>query len=117
MIYKRFFITAVIVFSCSIQILASDTIVVVKGYVYDESDGTHVANVNIMEMRSKTGTFTDTNGFFSFSLPDKNLQLRIMHIAYKEKIIEIKEIGTDALLHILLVKSPVEIAMVRYKMP
>ena len=72
---------------CNVYVMAADTLVVVKGYVYDASNRLPLTNVNIVETNTLNGTSTDGNGLFRLRVPIKNFRLRVSHVAYKEKTI------------------------------
>lgn len=93
-------------------VMATDTLVVVKGYVYDASNRLPLANVNIIETNTLIGSSTDVNGFFNLRAPTKNFRLRITHVAYKDKTISIASYTPDSLLYIMLAKSDIQLGEV-----
>jgi len=106
---KSYISLTIIILLFSTQMMAVETQIIIRGYVYDIEDNTPVSNANIMEPRSRIGVSTDANGFFSLQLPVNANQLRITHIAYKEKIIHISNIAPDSLLRIMLTKSDIQL--------
>ena len=97
---------------CCMQIRAADTLMVVSGYIYDATDHTPIANVNVMEPRTRTGTSTDQNGFFNLRFSTNTIQLRITHVAYTGKTIRLSNIAPDSLFHITLSKSDIQLGEV-----
>ena len=92
---------------CNVYVMAADTLVVVKGYVYDASNRLPLTNVNIVETNTLNGTSTDGNGLFRLRVPRKNFRLRVSHVAYKEITISMASYKPDSLLSIMLNKSDI----------
>jgi hypothetical protein len=107
--FKRFLYSTVTILLCSMSVTAADTLMVVRGYVYDAADHIPLANVNIVEMNTQAGTSTDVNGFFSFRLPSANARLHLTHVAYTDRTIRITHIAPDSLIRIMLTKSTVSL--------
>jgi outer membrane receptor for ferrienterochelin and colicin len=93
----------------SVQIMSADTLMVVRGYVYDAAEQKPVSSVHVIEPRSRVGTSTDINGFFSLRLPANAVQLRFSHVAYTERTVSITNFASDSLLRITLTKSDVQL--------
>ncbi|MDR2680308.1 MAG: TonB-dependent receptor [Tannerella sp.] len=87
------------------SVRAAEPLFTLKGYVYDADSREAILNVTIFELRTKTGTYTNEEGFFSLSLPAKNLQLKISHIGYAEKTITIAALSPDSQITVYLEKS------------
>ena len=106
---KRFVYATVMALLCCVRMMATDTLMVVKGYVYDATDNKPLAHVNVMDLRTRTGASTDANGFFSFRSAVNTVQLRLTHVAYAEKTVRFTNIVPDSLLRITLSKSTVQL--------
>lgn len=89
---------------CSAYAKATDTLVWVKGYVYDITNNQPLVNVNVVEANMQIGTSTDVNGFFAFRVPAKNIYLCVTHVGYDEKRLSIANVVSDSLLDIKLTK-------------
>jgi hypothetical protein len=87
--------------------MAADTLMVVKGYVYDAADQMPVANVNVVDTRTRTGVSSDQNGFFSLQIPANNIRLRLTHVAYTGQTVNVTDFAPDSLLRIALTKSDI----------
>ncbi|KAA6317561.1 hypothetical protein EZS27_032301 [termite gut metagenome] len=83
--FKRFLYSTLTILLCSMYVMATDTLLVVRGYVYDAADHIPLANVNIVETSMQAGTSTDVNGFFRLRLSSANVRLRITHVAYTDR--------------------------------
>ncbi|MDR3140361.1 MAG: TonB-dependent receptor [Tannerellaceae bacterium] len=110
--FKRITYPVIAVLLCNMDVLAADTLVVVKGYVYDAAGRLPLANVNITGANTRTGTSTDANGFFNIRLPAKTLRLRIMHVGYADKTIPVAGYEPDSLLRIMLTGSDIQLGEV-----
>lgn len=104
-LFKRILYLLSALLLCNMYVAAVDTLAIVSGYVYDATDYTPLANVNIVETNTHAGTSTDTNGFFSLRVPVKNLWFRITHVGYTERVIRVASYRPDSLLRIMLTKS------------
>lgn len=61
----------------------------IKGYIYDAETNKPISNAIIFVLNTKYYTTTDTKGYFYFNnLIEEKVSLKIIHIAYKEKIVE-----------------------------
>ena len=109
---KHILYTTTMIFLCNMYVMATDTLVVVRGYIYDASNRLPLANVNIVETNTHLGSSTDVNGFFNLRAPTKNFRLRITHVAYKDKTISIASYTPDSLLQIMLTKSDIQLGEV-----
>jgi hypothetical protein len=107
--FKRFAYATVIALLCTVRVLAADTLTVVQGYVYDAADRTPIANVNVVELRTRTGISSDHNGFFSLRIPADNIRLHFTHVGYTDRTVSITDIAPDSLLRITLDKSTTQL--------
>lgn len=105
--FKHILCTINMILLCNVYVMAADTLVVVKGYVYDASNRLPLTNVNIVETNTLNGTSTDGNGLFRLRVPRKNFRLRVSHVAYKEITISMASYKPDSLLSIMLNKSDI----------
>ncbi|NLA23690.1 MAG: TonB-dependent receptor, partial [Bacteroidales bacterium] len=61
----------------------------ISGYVKDASSGEELIGANIMLEDSKTGTTTNTYGFYSLSLPEGKHNIRFSFVGYADELKEI----------------------------
>ena len=62
---------------------ASQADITVSGTIQDSKSGRPIANVNILDERSKAGTVSDESGKFILSAPDQaQMEITFKHIAY-----------------------------------
>jgi CarboxypepD_reg-like domain/TonB-dependent Receptor Plug Domain len=65
--------------------------ITVSGYITDASNGEILASVTVADTRHKTGTMTNSRGFYSIALPVGSFELQFSYIGYKS----IKKSGTS----------------------
>ncbi|MDP4281703.1 MAG: TonB-dependent receptor [Bacteroidota bacterium] len=56
----------------------------INGYVKEKSSGEALIGANIHTKDNKTGTVTNTYGFFSLTLPEKDYSLVVSYVGYKD---------------------------------
>lgn len=61
---------------------------VVTGKITDSKTGTPIPGVNVVVKGTTTGTFTDSNGKYSITLPEKNATISFSFIGYEPQDIE-----------------------------
>lgn len=108
--YMRYMYIIIFVLLCSsIKTMAMDTLIIVKGYVYDAADNSPLINANIIEIQTQSGTSTDANGFFSFRIPANNIQLRITSVGYRVRTIRLSNFVSDSPIQIPMTKSEIQL--------
>ncbi|MDR0429401.1 MAG: TonB-dependent receptor [Tannerellaceae bacterium] len=91
---------------CNENIQASEPLWTLKGYVYDAQNHDAISDVAVYELRTKSGTYTNENGFFSLSLPAGSIRLKISCIGYTEKMITVSvPLSPDTLIIVYLEKA------------
>ncbi|MBC8175527.1 MAG: TonB-dependent receptor [Candidatus Marinimicrobia bacterium] len=76
-----------------------------SGYVADEKSGETIIGVNVIVEGTHLGTSTDMNGFFVIhSIPQGNYTIKISHIAYTDKTINVQVYVKNLFLHTIPLK-------------
>jgi hypothetical protein len=57
--------------------------ITISGFVKDAADGSMLTGVTVQETGYKTGTSTNTNGFYSVTIPQGSYELQFSYIGYK----------------------------------
>jgi len=86
-----------IILYLSINFIYSQDKYTLSGYVLDENSNESIIGANIIIPSINSGTITNTYGFFSITLPEKNYEIQISSIGYKNistKIDLIKNVNT-----------------------
>lgn len=109
---KHISYSIIVILLCNMHVMATDSLVVVRGYVFDAANHQPLANVNVVEKNRQIGTSTDINGFFYLRMPTKTFSLSISHVSYEDKQISIISYTPDTLLHILLTRSDIQLGEV-----
>ena len=78
-----------IILYLSINFIYSQDKYTLSGYVLDENSNESIIGANIIIPSINSGTITNTYGFFSITLPEKNYEIQISSIGYKNISTEI----------------------------
>ena len=79
--------------------------ILIQGYVIESGTSDRISGVNIYDPTTKTGTHSDSNGFFRLSLPPGNVKLNVSHVSYVETKISLAQQKQDTTIHIYLVQK------------
>jgi hypothetical protein len=77
----------------------------VSGYITDAQTGEQLYLANVFEQNSQAGTTSNRFGFFSLSVPESNVILRISFVGYLPVIQLITNLKTDTLLKISMISD------------
>jgi len=67
----------------SVYGLATDSKVTISGYVKDNASGEMLSGVTVIEVNSRTGASTNSNGFYSITVPSGNYEIQFSYIGYQ----------------------------------
>ena len=70
--------------------------IVIYGHVLD-SNNSPISNVNVVDIKTNTGTYSDKNGYFSFKTKNRKTSIKISHIGYKSYIYTYTKTSNDSL--------------------
>ena len=79
--------------------------ILIQGYVIESGTSDRISGVNIYDPTTKTGTHSDSNGFFRLSLPPGNMKLNVSHVSYVETKISLTQQKQDTTIHIYLLQK------------
>ncbi len=77
----------------------------IQGYVIESGTSDRISGVNIYDPTTKTGTHSDSNGFFRLSLPPGNVKLNVSHVSYVETKISLTQQKQDTTIYIYLLQK------------
>ena len=85
----------------------------ISGYIDDSESDEKLISANIFELRSASGTVTNTYGFYSLTLPKDSVELNISYIGYQRQTIKFY-LNKDTVLNFQL-SSSVNLTVVEVK--
>jgi outer membrane receptor for ferrienterochelin and colicin len=98
---SKFFVILIFIFSKIIAFSQNNTLF---GYVSDQNTGEKLIGAGVYAPTLKKGVTTNTQGYFSLTLPQGRQQISFSYLGYQSLNIEI-EVSKDTLLSIVLVSG------------
>jgi len=89
---------------CSLQTFAQNQKFSTSGYVTDAETGEALIAANVYDIKSSSGTTTNTYGFYSITLPTDSAYLLVSYIGYQTQKLPVK-LGQNASLNIKLLPA------------
>ncbi|MGD1848264.1 MAG: TonB-dependent receptor domain-containing protein [Salibacteraceae bacterium] len=69
-------------------VLACSAQYTISGYLQDESNGEMLIGATVYDLKSGKGTTTNVYGFFSLTLPEDSVRLRISYVGFETQVME-----------------------------
>jgi len=113
----RKFLSALLFLIISINVYASNDLVIVEGYVFDHATGETLSNCHVVVNYSGYGTTTNKSGYYSLKLPSGEIKLTYSYIGFlsQEKHLKLNKDSKSLRQDIYLVPNALTSETVTYK--